>query len=336
MNTNLPLISIIVPIYNSVIYLDNCINSIRNQSYHNIEIILIDDGSIDNSLNACFKHKESDNRILVFHQKNRGISATRNKGLEIANGDYIAFCDNDDILHPQMIELLYKAISENKSEIAMCMVDCNKTNNNISNFTIYNQNICLEYLPAESLLRGIFGSSSNPLFQPCNCVWNKLYSKKIIRNLKFEDKGYEDTFFANRVYCNLTKDCVYIKHPLYFWIQHSKSKSHYCKFDLRNYLGLYTHLKNYEYIKSKEKLSKVQGICLSRLYKTLLQGKYYSKNSIWEKKVKRTVNYIHKKIRRDFFSCEYIPIKSKIILTLFLHFSFLYSLYLNKLNNIKE
>lgn len=335
MTTNLPLISIIIPIYNSFIHLDNCINSIRNQSYHNIEIILIDDGSIDNSLNICYKHKELDSRIIVFHQRNKGISEARNKGLEIANGNYIAFCDNDDILHPQMIELLYKAISEKKSEIAMCMVNCNKTNNNIYNFE-YIGNIDIEYFSAKRLLRGIFGSSSDPLFQPCNCIWNKLYSKEIINNCRFEDKGYEDTYFANLIYCNLTKDCAFIKHPLYFWIQHSNSKSHYCKFDLRNYLGLYTHLKNYEHIKSKRILSEIQGLCLTRLYKTLLQGKYYSKNTPYQNKVKKTVLYIHKKVKKDFFSCTYISLKSKIIIIIFLHINSLYSLYLKKLNRIKE
>lgn len=336
MKTNYPLISIIVPIYNSVIFLDNCINSIINQSYHNIEIILIDDGSTDNSLNICYNYKNLDSRIRIFHQKNRGISAARNKGLEMANGEYIAFCDNDDILHPQMIELLYKTIITTNSDLAMCMVDCSKTTNDIKDFHIYDNNINIEYLSSKQLLRGIYGSSSNPLFQPCNSIWNKLYSRKLISNFRFEDNGYEDTFYTNKIYCNLTTDCAILNIPLYFWIQHSSSKSHYCKFDLRNYLGLFTHLKNYESIKPKIDLSEIQGLCLSRLYKTLLQGKYYSQNTPWHKKVKRVVKYIHNKIKLDFYSSKNIPFKFKFTIFLFIHFDFLYSLYLNKFNNIKE
>ena len=105
-----PLISIIVPVYNAEAFLAKTIDSIRNQTYHHLEIILINDGSKDLSGKICDDLAIEDNRIVVIHQKNKGIATTRNRGLDIAKGEYITFCDNDDIMHPQMIEILYESI----------------------------------------------------------------------------------------------------------------------------------------------------------------------------------------------------------------------------------
>lgn len=99
-------VSIIVPIFNVENYLDDCIKSIINQSYHNIEIILINDGSKDNSYNICKKYKSLDSRIILINQNNHGLSFSRNKGLEISTGDYILFVDSDDTLNTELIENL--------------------------------------------------------------------------------------------------------------------------------------------------------------------------------------------------------------------------------------
>ena len=114
------LISIIVPIYNSENYIKKCLDSILAQTYSNLEVILIDDGSTDNSYNICKDYQKKDNRIVLLQQKNAGVSRARNHGLEVAKGEYIGFVDSDDYIEPEMYEILLNSIIESNSKIAIC------------------------------------------------------------------------------------------------------------------------------------------------------------------------------------------------------------------------
>ena len=117
---NSDLISIVVPIYNMEKYLDKCVNSIISQTYKNIEIILVDDGSTDLSYDICEKYKKLDNRIKVYHKTNGGLSDAKNFGIKHASGKYIGFVDSDDWIEPMMYEILYKNIKEKNADIAIC------------------------------------------------------------------------------------------------------------------------------------------------------------------------------------------------------------------------
>ena len=112
------LISIIVPVYNVESYLERCVNSIINQTYHNLEIILVDDGSPDGSGDLCDKLAKNDDRITVYHKKNGGLSDARNYGVQNANGEYITFIDSDDFVAKDYIEHLYSMIQEFNADIA--------------------------------------------------------------------------------------------------------------------------------------------------------------------------------------------------------------------------
>lgn len=105
------MISVIVPIYNVEKYLPTCIESILNQTYKDLEVLLIDDGSTDNSGRICDEYAQRDSRCIAIHQSNKGVATVRNTGLNQATGDYITFIDSDDYIHPQMIEILYKSIT---------------------------------------------------------------------------------------------------------------------------------------------------------------------------------------------------------------------------------
>ena len=113
-------ISVIVPIYNAEKYLDACVESITIQTYTDIEIILIDDGSTDSCPEKCDRWASLDGRIKVVHQKNAGISGARNAGLKAVSGKYLTFVDSDDLIHPEMLEHLYAALTEDRSDIAVC------------------------------------------------------------------------------------------------------------------------------------------------------------------------------------------------------------------------
>ena len=117
-------ISVIVPVYKAEKFLSNCIKSILNQTYHDLEVILVDDGSPDSSGQICEEYAKKDNRIKVIHQKNAGVAAARNVGLDLATGDYITFVDSDDYIRPQMYEKMLKCAQNNHCDLVMC--DCMK------------------------------------------------------------------------------------------------------------------------------------------------------------------------------------------------------------------
>lgn len=113
-------ISIIVPVYNVEKYLNRCLDSILNQTFTDFELILVDDGSTDNSGIICDEYKTKDNRIKVIHKENGGLSSARNAGLDIARGRYIGFVDSDDFISKDMYQILYNEAEKNKADMIMC------------------------------------------------------------------------------------------------------------------------------------------------------------------------------------------------------------------------
>ena len=113
-------ISVIVPVYNVEQYLEKCMESILNQTYKNIEVLLIDDGSTDKSGSICDFYAGKDNRVRVHHKENEGLSEARNIGVALASANYIVFVDSDDYIVPDMLEVLYNRMQEDKSDLAIC------------------------------------------------------------------------------------------------------------------------------------------------------------------------------------------------------------------------
>ena len=115
-------ISVIVPVYNVKLYLHKCVDSILNQTYQNIEVLLIDDGSTDGSSDICDSYTEKDSRIKVVHKKNGGLSSARNTGLDMATGEYILFVDSDDYIDIEMIRRLYDALVKTGADMGVCNI----------------------------------------------------------------------------------------------------------------------------------------------------------------------------------------------------------------------
>ena len=115
-------VSVIIPVYNVEKYLKECIQSVLRQTYKNLEIILVDDGSKDNSGNICDEYAKRDERIKVIHKKNGGLSDARNAGIDICTGEYIAFLDSDDFIEEDMYEFLVKNLEKAKADISICQV----------------------------------------------------------------------------------------------------------------------------------------------------------------------------------------------------------------------
>ena len=126
-----PLVSVIVPVYNIEKYVDACISSITDQTYKNIEIIIVDDGSVDDSGRLSDEWEKRDHRIKVIHQENKGLSAARNVAMRICTGEYLIFVDGDDVISNDMIESLYQASQKTKADCIFCQFvqgrnDCKK------------------------------------------------------------------------------------------------------------------------------------------------------------------------------------------------------------------
>lgn len=221
-----PLISVIVPIYKVELYLDQCVSSIVNQTYQNLEIILVDDGSPDNCSKMCDEWATKDSRIKVIHKSNGGLSDARNAGLEITNGDYTAFVDSDDYIASSMIDSLLTIAIKEHAEIVECnyllFYDNEKKQEILDkneSYTIFNKEEALKELITENKFKHV--------------VWNKLYKKSILKGLRFEiGKLHEDTFFTYQAFNNCS-NIVKIEDSLYFYRQRSDSIMG-TKFSIRN------------------------------------------------------------------------------------------------------
>ena len=187
-------ISVIVPIYKVEKYLNKCIDSIINQTYKNLEIILVDDGSPDDCGKICDEYAKKDSRIKVIHKENSGVSSARNTGLDVVTGDYIGFIDSDDWINVDMYESMMKYLILENADVVRCGI-CVHENGKIFNEKDYDFDYCIEkdndIIIKEFLDGGILQGA----------VWNKLYKKSIIDGIYFDEKFHrnEDSLFIYNV-----------------------------------------------------------------------------------------------------------------------------------------
>lgn len=183
------LLSIIVPVYNVEEYLKRCLDSVINQSYKNLEIILVDDGSTDSSGSICDEYAARDNRIRVIHKSNGGLSDARNAGLEICRGEYIGFVDSDDYIELDMYEVLYKFAIVHRLDVCMCS-SADVIDGKVINSSLFDAYVCdsKERIINDLFINNRGGTSIT--------VWSKLFKKYIFENIRFDyGKTYEDCFF---------------------------------------------------------------------------------------------------------------------------------------------
>lgn len=177
MPQKLPLISIIVPVYQVKDYISECVESLLAQTYTNLEILLVDDGSTDGSGEICDRYAERDSRVRVVHQEKQGPSVARNVGLDSAKGEYVAFVDSDDVVLPDFIEVLYRLVKEYQADIAACnYVRCHTDElERLRNAAEKGENPQVICMSSEQMLRQWHGK-----YKKWETVaWNKLYRKNI-------------------------------------------------------------------------------------------------------------------------------------------------------------
>lgn len=211
------LISVIVPIYKVEPYLDRCVESIVNQTYNNLEIILVDDGSPDNCPAMCDAWAQKDCRIKVIHKLNGGLSDARNSGIAVATGAFIGFVDSDDWIASTMYEKLYESMKKNECNMAVCGTQLVGEIENKSNITAAHEIQSVSMCGEQAMRAVIEEKGITPT------VWNKLYRADRIKEIPFAvGKTHEDVFWTYQA-VHACQSVVIIPDQLYFYVQRSGS-----------------------------------------------------------------------------------------------------------------
>ncbi len=308
---NSHLVSIIVPVYQVEKYIHHCINSILSQTYKNLEIILVDDGSQDACPQICDEYAEKDNRVYVIHQKNLGLSEARNTGIKIAQGEYIAFVDSDDYISSDMIQILLERAVCKNADISVC-----------NYFTVNGNNSYWRRKPQYEREMTSTQALEDIFTLPNYCevvVWNKLFHAHL-----FKDTGilfpcgkiHEDNFTTYKLIYYANK-IVYCDQPLYYYVQRDESIMH-ASFNLKKLqlLEAVDETKNFIIQNNLPLVKQVQNYEIMMLFNILNQLLYEKKKyiNVWneircmilnDKKLIERNPYISKRHRIGIFLLQW-------------------------------
>ncbi len=314
------MVSVIVPIYNIEDYLSYCLESIISQTYKDLEIILVDDGSTDGSGKICDVFAKKDNRIRVIHQENGGISYARNRGIREAIGEYILMPDGDDVLHPQMLEAVYSLITSGEYDFAMCFAEKVYEIPNafhsiidLSNSSVISQNNCMG-----DLFYAFMKIRQLPV------VWNKLYRYEVIAGIDFIKTSVEDVCFNTKVFLR-TNSAILLHQKLYYWVQRSSSITHQA---INNwYVDV---IKSYMFSLDAIPLDNqlYRFYCLKYMFKKALTTRHWTKGSPYHKYAEEVTDSMWKQSRFEYIFNNYIPFYERFGFLLFYCCPSIYSLYI--------
>jgi glycosyltransferase involved in cell wall biosynthesis len=253
------LVSVIVPVYNAEKYLKSCIDSIVNQTYNNLDIILVDDGSTDESGKICNEYACIDGRINVIHKPNGGIGDARNTGLAQVKGQWIVWVDSDDIIHKRQIEILLSAAKEKNADIVVAGYSNFSNDDNIYSMDIEVGNIeKTEVISDKHLYDDNFIKRYSMIF---TVPWGKICSHTVYEGIGFPNvRRSDDTWTTWKLY-EKAEEVVYLEKPLYFWRSNPNSCTHI--FDKEHLQGLEAYKEQLEYFHSAKKQRYVEIVFAS-------------------------------------------------------------------------
>lgn len=296
-------ISILMPVYNSQEYLKNTVQGVINQSYKEWELILVDDGSKDNSKNICIELQKIDNRIRFVNKENTGVSDTRNIALDNAKGKYIAFIDSDDSVHKDYLKILLSSIEKSNGQLAVCGFKERKISTNGQIEELSRVFYPKEVIATEDMKDLIMDFGNSGLLNP---LWNKLYSRKIIEenNIRFkEEVETGEDFIFNLQYFRKINNICFSKGELYYYIRRNNNSITYQYIDNMYEKSLEIHnlledfLKDMNFYNSKNKYI---------LYGNHLMGVFSAFLNLFHKDCKLTLkqkkHYIKAIVNREYVS----------------------------------
>lgn len=218
-------ISVIIPMYNSEAYIGQCLHSVRNQTYSNLEILVVDDGSTDKSLPICQELRVKDSRICLLTQEHGGVSKARNRGLDAATGKYLFFLDSDDMIHPFLLEELVKQMESKGTDLIFCI--CRRLNGKEIEEVYYKESVSVSKEKENS---GIVEEKSGAFYyrywRILTGIGGKLIRKDAVGELRFQPEviNGEDTLFLYELLCQQIRIACY-DHPWYYYRIRSDSLS---------------------------------------------------------------------------------------------------------------
>lgn len=306
-------VSIVIPIYNREKFLNKCINSVISQTYKNIELILVNDGSTDGSLNICKEYKKQDSRIIIIDSANGGVSAARNKGISVATGKYLMFVDSDDYIEMNMVDAMVKKQKETEAELVICDLYFENINKYVSK---KNKSYEEDMIGRDIAMISILSIKKNFY----GFLWNKLFLTNLVKenNLKLENKIHfrEDLLFCTS-YVLYINSVAYIKEKYYHYVIHENAATTNLNEDEKNKLKnkLNSVEANYKiYLETQ----KYENIRLSKLARNLFYvnfGELLSMNNINSELIeslKKEYNFDYLNFLRIIFEKE-IPLYLKFI-----------------------
>lgn len=277
-------ISVIMPIYNCEKYLKRSIESVLKQTYKKLELILINDGSTDNSLKVCREYERKDDRVQVIDKENGGVSSSRNAGLEIATGEYVTFVDADDWIEPCMYEIMLKQFDNSNIDFVLC--DYKEEHVNGESIEIHNH--ATGSFEKEYFLNRIY-IEANIVFN----IWNSVFRQRVVSGLKFDNKIRlsEDNLFVLEVLVRCNRG-IMINECLYHYVQYEGSSYHQNKITEISMSSLIADKKQLKILKTDCKdIYKCCRCMLIRdavnISKKIIINKQYNRK--WEREIKRVI-----------------------------------------------
>lgn len=310
------LVSIIVAVYNIEDYLPHCLDSISHQTYKELEIILVDDGSTDSSGILCDRYASQDSRCHVVHQVNQGVCIARNVGKKEAKGEYLFFMDGDDYMHHDAIRVMYEAINSDREKYDIVIIGHKRTDNfNEDTMAVGDNNSYV--LNGYGMMQKLMGGIND--MELAGYCWNKLYRKNIIKLISFRHQApMEDFDFNLRVILNIRRAIV-LPRILYFYVQrptsivHSPKNSWYAWSRLTELL-----YQNYQEIDDTQKQT-LGSLLIGKLYFIML----FYKDTTWKTEHQEEAfsycNVIKKNTLKVFLMSNHISLTKKIYRILLLH-----------------
>lgn len=301
-------ISIIVPVYNVEKYLGNCLDSIINQTYENLEVILVDDGSPDSCGEICDKYAKRDSRIKVIHKQNGGLSDARNCGLKIATGEIICFVDSDDYIASKFCEVMLNTMNKNNCDIVEC-----------GSIQFFDKDVpIVNYTNEEQVFSPKEWLTESELGEMITCVvWNKLYRRSVVRDIefplgkRFEDEAttYKFVYRANKI--------VRLSSKMYFYRQRDESITHQI-ISLNDIKDKCTALKDkYSFFERKNETDIAAFAKAKYCIMLVHMYSHLAKSNVKRQILKNTKNEI-KKLFKEFRHNDTVPKKYKIYIFAFI------------------
>lgn len=320
-----PKISVIIPVYNVEDYLEACLLSVIDQTFTNLEIIIINDGSTDQSGVICDRFKETDSRIIVCHKVNEGLSVARNIGIGMATGELISFIDSDDTIRVDMFEILYNQMLEHNADLVFC--DYYRKGKKIETTYRNDERIEARSFSGDQLLEMLFEQEYCILLP---VAWNKLYKRDLFDSIRYPVGRYhEDEYVIHRILSKVKK-AIYINQKLYGYQVREKSIV-----SIGN-----NKMKNDKLDALQDRLVFLKDSVCKKLY--IIAVRFYIKEIIWEC---MKIEDIHE--NRQFIMQQSVRLKTvlkeeksigllnRIKGRLFANFSFQYIVVKKKIGNIR-